>query len=194
MTTRRVVTALSAAAAFALIGLLAYGLFVAGDTGTLARDIADGKRPRLPTFDLAVLWPPTAERDPSDRALLADGRVQTEELLGTPTLINIWASWCVPCRKEAPELARYSRTRDSATLVGVDTSDTESAARAFIHRYHWHFTNITDNDGSLASDYRIPGLPTTIIVDSHNRVAALLAGPQPVATLHAAASSIANSQ
>ena len=91
-------------------------------------------------------------------------------------------------------LARYNRMLGWSTLVGVDTTDTESAGRAFIRSYRWRFTNITDSDGSLASDYRIPGLPTTIIVDSHNRVAALLAGPQPVATLHAAASSIANSQ
>ena len=143
----------------------------------------------------AELFKP-ATRRPAPRlaGAILRGNPNDLKLGGAVRLVNFWASWCVPCRKEAPELARYSRTRDSATLVGVDTSDTESAARAFIHRYHWHFTNITDNDGSLASDYRIPGLPTTIIVDSHNRVAALLAGPQPVATLHAAASSIANSQ
>lgn len=143
----------------------------------------------------AELFKP-ATRRPAPRlaGTILQGNPNDLKLGGALRLVNFWASWCVPCRKEAPELARYSRMRDWATLVGVDTSDTESAGRMFIRRYRWRFTNITDSDGSLASDYRIPGLPTTIIVDSHGRVAALLAGPQTVAMLRAAASSIASSQ
>ncbi len=143
----------------------------------------------------AELFQP-ATRRPAPRlaGTILQGNPNNLKLGNAVRLVNFWASWCVPCRKEAPELARYSRMRDGATLVGVDTSDTESAGRSFIHRYHWRFTNITDSDGSLASDYRIPGLPTTIFVDSHGRIAALLAGPQTVATLRAAASSIASSK
>ena len=143
----------------------------------------------------AEFFQPAARRPaPRLAGTILQGNPTDLKLRGAIRLVNFWASWCVPCRKEAPELARYSRMRDGASLVGVDTSDTESAARAFIRSYHWRFTNITDSDGSLASDYRVPGLPTTIIIDSHGRVAALLAGPQNVATLRAAASSIASSK
>ena len=178
MTTRRVVTALSATAAFALIGLLAWGLLAAGDTGTLARDIADGKRPRLPTFDLAVLWPSTAERNPADRALLADGRVQTRELLGRPTLINIWASWCVPCKQEAPVLEQAAaRYRGRVRFLGINVRDANQEARAFLRRYHTTYPNLDDPDDTAWRRFQATGVPESFLTNAAGQIVFHEIGP-----------------
>lgn len=175
------------------VGITA-GVVLAG--ALLLRPRADTPTVTPVTHGIPAEFFKPATRRPAPRlaGTILQGTPSDLTLGSTVRLVNFWASWCVPCRKEAPELARYTRTRESATLVGVDTSDTASAARAFIRRYHWRFTNLAANDGSLASDYRIPGLPTTIVVDSQGRIAALLAGPQTVSSLRAAASSIAGSQ
>ena len=178
MTTRRVVTALSATAAFALIGLLAYGLFVAGDTGTLARDIADGKRPHLPAFDLAVLWPSTAEQEPADRALLADGRVQTHELHGTPTLINIWASWCIPCKQEALVLEQAAaRYRGRVRFLGINVRDANREARAFLRRYHASYPNLDDPDDTVWRRFQATGVPESFLTNAAGQIILHEIGP-----------------
>ena len=178
MTTRRVVTALSATTACVLIGLLAYGLFVAGDTGTLARDVASGKRPPLPAFDLAVLWPPTAEQEPADRALLADGRVQTRELLSTPTLINIWASWCIPCKREAPVLEQAAaRFQGRVRILGINVRDANREARAFLRRYHASYPNLDDPDDTAWHAFQATGVPESFLVNTDGQIVFREIGP-----------------
>lgn len=113
---------------------------------------------------------------------------------GTPRLVNFWASWCTPCRQEAPELARYARGPNPAPLVGVATTDATDDARAFLRRYDWTFPNVLDTNGSLARRYDLLGIPTTVIIDADGRIAAVLAGPQTEATLEAAARRVSEEQ
>ncbi|MGZ4268386.1 MAG: TlpA family protein disulfide reductase [Solirubrobacteraceae bacterium] len=100
-------------------------------------------------------------------------------LRGKPAVVNFWASWCGPCRKEAPEITSLShRLGNRARLVGVDYSDAASGARAFIKRNHWTFPIVRDVSGDAGASYGIAGLPTTFVLDSKGRIVKRLVGPQ----------------
>jgi cytochrome c biogenesis protein CcmG/thiol:disulfide interchange protein DsbE len=134
---------------------------------------ATSSKPRpAPPLPGAVLQPP--------KATLAS-------LRGRPALINFWASWCAPCREEAPELERFARgLHGSARLVAVDYTDQAEAARSFIEKYGWTFPVLSDPDGIYGARYRFSGLPTTVVLDARGRIAQTLSGPQTVAELRQA--------
>ena len=105
--------------------------------------------------------------------------VRLPDLRGDPVVVNFWASWCVPCRKEAPELARFDREmRGRAQLVGVDFQDAKEHALAFVQEFGWRFPNVRDPQGQLASRYGLAGLPTTYVIDTDGRIAKALSGEQ----------------
>jgi cytochrome c biogenesis protein CcmG/thiol:disulfide interchange protein DsbE len=113
--------------------------------------------------------------------------VRLAELRGAPVVINFWASWCVPCREEAPELARFDREmRGRARLVGVDFQDAKQDALAFVREFGWRFPNVRDPQGKLAARYGLAGLPTTYVVDGQGRIARVMTGAQTYATLRRA--------
>jgi len=119
--------------------------------------------------------------------LLTPPRVTVQSLRGRPALINFWASWCGPCDKEAPELARLSpQLHGRATLVGVDWNDALSGARGFIRRNRWSFPNLRDADGSVGNRYGLSGLPNTFVLDRDGRIVQVLRGPQTVASFERA--------
>jgi thiol-disulfide isomerase/thioredoxin len=105
-------------------------------------------------------------------------------LHGRPAIVHFWASWCGPCQKEAPELARLSGAlHGRATLVGVDYTDAAGSARAFIARHDWRFPILADPDGHTGDAYGLSGLPTTFLVDADGRIVRRLTGPQTEAGL-----------
>ena len=119
--------------------------------------------------------------------VLTPPRTTIASLRGRPALINFWASWCGPCDKEAPELARLShRLRGRATLVGVDWNDALSGARHFISKNHWSFPNLRDGDGTVGNRYGLSGLPNSFVLDPTGRIVRILRGPQTVATFERA--------
>jgi cytochrome c biogenesis protein CcmG/thiol:disulfide interchange protein DsbE len=111
--------------------------------------------------------------------VLVPPRVTIASLRGKPAAINFWASWCEPCREEAPAFERLARRlRGRAALVGVDWEDDRAAALAFVDRYGWTFPSLRGTAGSVAERYGIFGLPMTFIVDRDGRIAEVLRGPQ----------------
>src|SRR3989442_4297200 len=98
--------------------------------------------------------------------VLVGPRVDLASLRGRPAIIHFWASWCAPCVKEAPQLARLaSELHGRATLVGVDWSDNRGAAASFVRRFHWTFPVLIDPEGSVGNAYGLTGLPTTFLLD-----------------------------
>jgi len=98
---------------------------------------------------------------------------------GRPVLVVFWASWCGPCAQEAAALEHFSKSAAGrGRIVGVDWSDPLNGARAFVRRHAWTFPNTRDAEGTVGSAYRLTGLPSTFVIDSHGRIRATLRGPQ----------------
>jgi thiol-disulfide isomerase/thioredoxin len=137
----------------------------------------------------AILPPSKRRAAPS----LAGGRViigpalALERFRGRVLFVNFWASWCVPCRKEAPELARFAASLKpgQAALVGIDINDNRSDALAFIHRYGLHYADSADPGLTLFHRYDAVGIPTTFVIDARSRIAAQLIGAQTARSLSA---------
>ena len=124
---------------------------------------------------------------PLPTTVLQAPKTTLASLRGKPALINFWASWCEPCRKEAPELERLQRSLHGAgRLVGVDYTDQTDAGRKFIDEYGWSFPVLEDPDGIYGARYRFSGLPTTVVLDAKSRIVETLRGPQTAAELRQA--------
>jgi thiol-disulfide isomerase/thioredoxin len=124
---------------------------------------------------------------PLPAAVLQAPKVTLADLRGGPALINFWASWCDPCREEAAELERfYGSLPKRAHLVGVDYTDQEGPAQAFIKTYGWTFPVLSDPNGIFGARYRFTGLPSTVAIDARGRIVQTLRGPQTVGDLRRA--------
>jgi thiol-disulfide isomerase/thioredoxin len=104
---------------------------------------------------------------------------------GRVVFLNFWASWCHPCRKEAPQLVRFAASLSPrhATVVGVDVNDTPGAARAFLRRFDVRYPILADPSATIAVRYHLAGIPTTFVLDRRGRIAARLLGPQTLPSL-----------
>jgi thiol-disulfide isomerase/thioredoxin len=100
---------------------------------------------------------------------LDGNRVRLRDYRGQTVLLNFWASWCVPCRKEFPLLAQVDK-RENVAVLGVIYHDTDANARKFIAEHGGTWPGLRD-DGSIARAYRVgPGIPATIVIDADGKV------------------------
>lgn len=121
---------------------------------------------------------------PLPRVLLAGRPTSLAALRGKPALVHFFASWCGPCAGEAPIIATAERTlRGRAQIVAIDWSDNRQYARAFIHRYRWSFSVLSDPTGTAGYAYGIQGLPSLFVLDAQGHIVKRLIGPQTVAGL-----------
>ena len=94
-----------------------------------------------------------------------------------PTLVNFWASWCRPCRKEMPLLQRtHRRVGTAVRFVGIDTKDQDDAATAFLRSTGVTYDIGIDKTGDVAGRYHVIGLPTTVLVGADGRVRGRVVG------------------
>jgi cytochrome c biogenesis protein CcmG/thiol:disulfide interchange protein DsbE len=115
----------------------------------------------------------------ADKLLPAkDYRARIAALKGFPIVVNIWGSWCVPCRQEFPVFQRVSAALGrEVAFVGVDTQDPEDEALKFLAANPLSYPSFQDLDGSLAKSFGIIGTPSTIYYDKHGEQAYLHQGP-----------------
>jgi cytochrome c biogenesis protein CcmG, thiol:disulfide interchange protein DsbE len=107
-----------------------------------------------------------------DLPTLAGGRLSSAELRGSPVVLNFFASWCAPCREEAPLLERTWRAyKDTGVrFVGVDIRDTAGDARRFAREFNITYPIVRDEDQTLARALDVYGLPQTFFVDERWRL------------------------
>ncbi len=96
-----------------------------------------------------------------------DGSLRLSDLRGDVVILNFWASWCSPCRIEAPDLqAVWQDYRERGVqFVGVDELDDKFAAQGFVREFAITYPSVFDPSGSLADDYGFIGLPATYVID-----------------------------
>jgi cytochrome c biogenesis protein CcmG, thiol:disulfide interchange protein DsbE len=154
--------------AFAVAVLLVIGVLIGVEFLSGSSNTSEPGRP-APALPRAVLVPPPTT--------LVD-------LRGKPALINFWASWCDPCRKEAPELESFYRShRGRVGMVGVDYNDDPNSGRDFVREFELTYPMLRDPNAVYGNRYGLVGLPTTVIIDSSGRIQASLRGPQTTETL-----------
>jgi thiol-disulfide isomerase/thioredoxin len=107
---------------------------------------------------------------------------------GQVVVVNIWGSWCAPCRAEAPELEQvYRQTRTSGVqLLGIDVRDTQSAAQDFVYDYGITYPSIFDPPARsllVLQGYPRNVVPSTLVLDREHRVAAVFLQPMTAAQL-----------
>lgn len=161
------------AAVALFVGLLAYGLIAEAPDTTIDDALAQKQTAPAPGFELAVFT--TGNPGPLTapwRRAARDGRVNLDELRGVPVVVNFWASWCIPCRDEAPLLQRawQGARRDGVLFVGLNMQDVRGDARGFLREFGQDFPNVRDPTNGTARDWGVTGIPETFFVSRRGDV------------------------
>jgi cytochrome c biogenesis protein CcmG, thiol:disulfide interchange protein DsbE len=152
-------------AAAALVALLAYGVAANGPDTSIDSAVSKGKRVEAPVKDLAVLG--------------AGGTGSLADHAGKVVVLNVWASWCPPCKSELPLLQRtHERIRRHGGMVlGIDTQDAPEKALELLREKRITFPSLRDRDREYGRSLGVSGYPETFVIDREGRIAALRRGP-----------------
>jgi cytochrome c biogenesis protein CcmG, thiol:disulfide interchange protein DsbE len=154
-----------------LLALLVWRMVASSRGAELVSRMRHGKKPAAPAFVLPVIWPHAETWPRSLHPALADSKIALADLRGHPVVLNIWASWCIPCKKEAPELAASARAHAGrVAFLGLDVQDFKSDARRFLGRYDARYVSVRDGSGATGDAYGITGVPETYWIDAHGRI------------------------
>lgn len=145
----------------ALIALLVYGVVVKTGGNKYDNALAEGKRLPAPERRVRVL-------NDSRMASLADYR-------GKVVLFNFWASWCEPCKEEAPAIERAYRkyAKQGLVVLGADVDDLSKDANEFIIKNHLTYPSLRYSSSDATKDFGTKRIPETFIIDRNGNVAAI---------------------
>jgi len=163
---RRALPILAWLAGACLVGLLVYGVSARSASRTLDEQVAHSQRPVAPEANRPL------------PALGAHGAASLASFRGKVVVLNFWASWCEPCRVEAPLLERSQAllARHRATVLGVTYLDASPDSQSFVSRYRLTYPNLRDNVGTFARAYGTDQLPESFVIDRAGRIVAISRG------------------
>ena len=149
-----------------VVALLIYGVAAQSASRTLDEQVASKRFPPAP--DAGRLLP----------RLGAPGRAALASYRGGVVVLNFWASWCEPCRIEAPLLERAQRRLASlgGTVLGVTYLDASPDSEAFVRHYGLTYPQLRDSEGGFAHAYGTNQLPESFVIDRAGRVVAVSRG------------------
>ncbi|MGH8867175.1 MAG: TlpA family protein disulfide reductase [Actinomycetes bacterium] len=178
-------SARSRAAAALVCVLVAVLSGCAADSGGAATGGADQDAQRFVAGDGSIEVVAPSEREPAvdvSGDTFTGGTLSLADYRGEVVVLNVWASWCAPCRVESPGLERvWSDVRSQGVqFVGVNVKDSEASARAFVRRFGISYPMVDDQPGRvpLAFGGTLPpaAIPSTLVLDRSGRVAARALG------------------
>jgi cytochrome c biogenesis protein CcmG, thiol:disulfide interchange protein DsbE len=152
-------------AAAALVALLTYGVASVGPDTSLDQALQDGERVEAPVKDLPRLG--------------SGGTGSLAEYAGKVVVLNVWASWCPPCKSEMPLLQRTHEQIASrgGVVLGIDTQEPPEKALAFLREKGITFPSLRDRDREYGRGFGVSAYPETFLIDRRGRIAALQRGP-----------------
>jgi thiol-disulfide isomerase/thioredoxin len=159
--------------AIAVLGAAGCGASTGGDYGGQHPDYAKA---------LAGSPAPLAALHEQANELLGGGSEAFEKriaaLRGYPAVVNVWASWCGPCRFEFPTLQKLSAAYGKrVAFLGVDSQDSDDAAKTFLEEAPVPYPSYSNGDGGIANDLGAIGLPATAFYDRHGKLVFLQQKP-----------------
>lgn len=155
------------------VALLVWGTLLRGSSSGLVNAVASGKAPPAPPFDLEVVWRRTDTWPRPLAAALSNGRLTRTELRGRPVVLNVWASWCIPCREEAPILNASARAHAGRVVfVGIDVQDLRGDAMASLREFDIPYASVRDDGDRTYRAYGLTGVPETYYLDANGRIIA----------------------
>jgi cytochrome c biogenesis protein CcmG/thiol:disulfide interchange protein DsbE len=161
----------------ALLALLAFGVADQGTNASIDASVARGHYPVVPNAGLAL------------PILGSSGKESLSDLRGKVVVLNVFASWCDPCKAEAPILEQEQRRllRHGATILGVTYLDNSSDSEQFVRQWHITYPVLRDVDGSFIRAFGTTGVPETFVINRQGRIQAVrrfqLTGPWLAQTL-----------
>lgn len=157
-------------AALLLVALLFYGLTTTGTGNSIDQSLASGRAPAAPAFSAEVLQ--------GASVLGGDGELELADLEGMPVVLNLWASWCDPCREEAPILEQgWRRDRRSGVVyLGLNTQDLTDDAREFLAEEQVTYPIVREPEGEIADAYQATGIPETFFISDRGRIVGRVRG------------------
>jgi cytochrome c biogenesis protein CcmG/thiol:disulfide interchange protein DsbE len=160
---RFILPSLVVAAAVALLALLTYGVSNQGDNTSIDAKVAKGAFPAAPSSRVAL-------------PVLGTNRTETlADFRGKVVVLNVFASWCQPCRAEAPILADEQRqiAGKNATILGVTYLDNSSDSEQFVKQEHVTYPVLRDVSGNFVRSFGATGVPETFVIDRKGDIEAV---------------------
>lgn len=126
----------------------------------------------LVACDSTPVGPHEGQQAPSLRGTsLGGASVDLSSLKGKPTVVVFWASWCGPCKKEAPEVVKLARSYgDRVHILGVNAGEDLPTAQRAAKAWGMSWPVVSDGDGSLMKRFKVRGVPLVLILDKDGRV------------------------
>ena len=160
-----------------LLGLLVYRLVESSRGRNLVAAIRAHKKPVAPDFRHKIIWRQSETWPLSLQALSARETLSPRNLQGHPVVLNFWASWCIPCKREAPRLnASATAHQGRVVFLGVDINDFTTDAIRFLRSHSVNYVSVRARGSKTYEDYGLTGLPETYFLDARGRIVAHTVG------------------